>query len=136
MGLEFITRVIRTSAITGLVVALCLALYYDWKFALGFLTGLAWSLVNLFFIRQLIAEVISPGKTVRKNLAAAFAIIKFPLLYVAGYFIIASGWFSIYALLIGFSFMFVIIVLKVLGRLVLGLDLPGLKHNHAEGTRP
>jgi hypothetical protein len=131
MGLEFITRVIRTTAIVALLAALCLAVYFDWKYALGFLVGVAWSLLNLTVIRGLIKEVVSPHEA-RKNVAALLALLKFPLLYVAGYFILVSEWFSVSSLMIGFSLMFAVIVLKVLGRLVLGLDVPGLRHKQSE----
>ena len=134
MGLEFITRILRTSAIVGLLAACCLAYYFDWKFGLGFLSGLAWGLANIFVIRQLIVAVTGPGEK-PKTLMAVLAVIKFPLLYVGGYFLAASGWFSIYSLLIGFSFVFVVIILKAVGRLMLGLDLPLLKQNRAESTR-
>ncbi len=134
MGLEFITRVIKTTALLALVVALCLSIYYDWQYAAGFLVGAAWSLVNLWFIRGLIKEVISPNPA-RKNVAAIFVLLKFPLLYVGGYFILASEWFSVASLLIGFSLMFGVIILKVLGRIYLGMDVPGLSAKSPRGAR-
>lgn len=133
MGLEFITRIIKTTAIVSLVASLCISYYFDWRFGLGFLIGSTWSLVNFFFLRSLIKEVVSPDEA-RKTLTAMLALLKFPLLYVAGYFIVASQAFSVYSLLSGFSLVFVIIVLKVLGRLILGLDVPGLRHKQPEGT--
>lgn len=133
MGLEFITRIIKTTAVVSLVVSLCISYYFDWKIGLGFFVGAAWSLVNLFFIRTLIKEVVSPNEA-RKSITAVLALLKFPLLYVAGYFIVASEFFSVYALLAGFSLLFAVIVLKVLGRLILGLDVPGVRTKQPEGT--
>lgn len=133
MGLEFITRIIKTTAVVSLVVSLCISYYFDWKIGLGFLVGAAWSLVNLFFIRSLIKEVVSPNEA-RKSITAVLALLKFPLLYVAGYFIVVSEFFSVYALLSGFSLLFAVIVLKVLGRLILGLDVPGVRNKQPEGT--
>ncbi len=133
MGLEFITRIIKTTAVVSLVVSLCISYYFDWKIGLGFFVGSAWSLINLFFIRTLIKEVVSPNEA-RKSITAVLALLKFPLLYVAGYFIVASEFFSVYALLAGFSLLFAVIVLKVLGRLILGLDVPGVRTKQPEGT--
>ena len=133
MGLEFITRIIKTTAVVSLVVSLCISYYFDWKIGLGFFVGAAWSLINLFFIRTLIKEVVSPNEA-RKSITAVLALLKFPLLYVAGYFIVASEFFSVYALLAGFSLLFAVIVLKVLGRLILGLDEPGVRTKQPEGT--
>lgn len=133
MGLEFITRIIKTTAVVSLVVSLCISYYFDWKVGLGFLVGSTWSFVNLFFIRSLIKEVVNPNEA-RKSVTAVLALLKFPLLYVAGYFIVASEFFSVYALLAGFSLLFAVIVLKVLGRLILGLDVPGVRNKQPEGT--
>jgi hypothetical protein len=132
MGLEFITRIIKTTAIVSLVASLCISYYFDWHFGLGFLIGSTWSLINLFFIRSLIKEVLSP-EGVRKTMLAVLALLKFPLLYVAGYYLVKSEVFPIYSLMAGFSLVFVVIVLKVLGRLILGLDVPGARHKHSEG---
>ncbi|MGB5106353.1 MAG: ATP synthase subunit I [Candidatus Zixiibacteriota bacterium] len=131
--MEFVTRIIKTTAVVSLVVSLCLSYYFDWKMGLGFLVGACWSLVNLIFIKSLIKEVISTNAA-RKTITAVLALLKFPLLYVAGYFIIAADIFSVYALLAGFSLMFAIIVLKVLGRLIVGLDVPGVRNKQPEGN--
>jgi hypothetical protein len=133
MGLEFITRIIRTTAILALVVALCLTMYYSGKVALGFLVGVTWSLVNLYFIQSMVTEVITPRET-RKDVAIVVGLIKFPVLYFCGYLAIASGYFSIYALLAGFSLIFPVAVLKVLGRLLLGMDTIHYKKENTEGA--
>jgi hypothetical protein len=133
MGLEFITRIIKTTAVVSLVASLCISYYFDWRFGLGFLIGSTWSLVNFFFIRSLIKEVLSP-EGLRKTITAVLGLLKFPLLYVAGYYLIKAEVFPIYSLMAGFSLVFVVIVLKVLGRLILGLDVPGVRHKHSEGS--
>ena len=136
MGLEFITRIIRTTAMVALLAALAVSVYFDWIFALGFLVGTLWGLINLYFLKMLIMEVISPSKT-RTNQAVVLMLVKFPLLYAGGYFILAWGFFSAYSLLAGFSLMFAVMLLKVLGRMIMGLDVPGLTQltrKEAEGA--
>jgi hypothetical protein len=133
MGLEFITRIIRTTAILALVVALYLTMYVAGKTALGFLVGVTWSLVNLYFIKGLVTEVITPRET-RKDVAVVLGLIKFPILYVGGFLIIASGYFPVIALLAGFSLIFPVALLKVLGRVILRMDSVPYKKQEAEGA--
>lgn len=134
MGLEFIKRIIRTTAILSLIVALALAVYHDGTFAFGFLVGTAWGLANLFAIRLLVAELINPAGA-RRKMILPVALVKFPVLYVGGYLVLASEAFSVLSLLAGFSLMFVVIILKVLGRLYLGLDTFGFPLRQREAKR-
>ena len=133
MGLEFITRIIRTTAVLALIVALYLTMYYSGRVALGFLIGVAWSLTNLYFIKGMVTELITPNET-RKDVAVVLGFIKFPVLYVGGYLIVASGYFSIYSLLAGFSLIFPITLLKVLGRVILRMEVFGFEKKRAEGA--
>jgi hypothetical protein len=78
-------------------------------------------MVNIIFITGLVRATIRPdGANAMK--AAGLAIIKFPLLYLAGYFLLKVPQFDPLHLLAGFSLLFVVLVLKVVGRAVLGLD--------------
>lgn len=133
MGLEFITRIIRTTAVLAMIVALYLTMYYSGNVALGFIIGVVWSLTNLFFIKGMVTELITPNET-RRDVAIVLGLIKFPVLYVGGYFIVASGYFSVYSLLAGFSLIFPIALLKVLGRVILRMDTFGFEKEHAEGA--
>jgi len=133
MGLEFISRIIKTTAVVALVAALYLTMYHSGRLALGFLVGVTWSLINLYFLKGMVTELITPNPT-RKDVAVVLGLIKFPILYVGGYLIIASDYFSIYSLLAGFSLIFPIAVLKVLGRVILRMDAFGFGKRHAEGT--
>lgn len=133
MGLEFITRIIRTTTVLALIVALYLTMYYSGKVALGFLIGVTWSLTNLYFIKGMVTEVITPNET-RKDVAIVLGLAKFPVLYGGGYLIIASGYFSVYSLLAGFSLIFPIALLKVLGRVILRMDVFGFEKKHAKGA--
>jgi hypothetical protein len=134
MGTEFITRIIKTTAALALIVALYLTMYYSGRVALGFLMGVAWSLTNLYFIKGMVTELITPNET-RKDVAIVLGIIKFPVLYVGGFLVVASGYFSVYSLLAGFSLIFPIALLKVLGRVILRMDVFGIEKKHAEGVR-
>ncbi len=121
MGLDFISRTLRTSGIL-LLIFLPFGLYYMGVFpTLAVFSGGIWGLVNLIFLSQLIRTVIIPGK-VDTGRAIGLAVIKFPLLYLAGYFLITVKQFDPLLLLAGFSVFLAVMILKVLGRVVLGLD--------------
>jgi hypothetical protein len=128
MGIEFINRILKSTAIFGALAAVAVTYYFGWQLGVGFLTGVCWSLANFLFLRGLIIQVITPEQT-KKNLTIIFSVLKFPVLYVAGYFLATSGWFSLYVLLAGFSFIFLVIILKVLSRMMMGLEAISFKHN-------
>jgi len=132
MGLEFIDRTFRTTIVVALLAALCLTLYQSGHVALGFLVGVAWSLVNFYLMKRLIVEVLTPDER-RKQVTILIAFIKFPILYAVGYLIIASDYFSIWDLLSGFSLIFLVMLLKALSRMILRMDPFGFDKKHAEG---
>jgi hypothetical protein len=131
MGLEFISRIIKTTLILALLAFVFGSVYYDFSEALGCLVGAAWGVLNLYAIKSLITEVITPDRP-RKSVALVLALIKFPLLYAVGYFLLSLNYFSPESLLVGFSLMFAVAFLKVLGRVILGMDTIDLKRKQAE----
>jgi len=121
MGLEFIARSLRTYGIV-LLIFLPFGLYYFGVYpTLAVLSGGVWGILNLMFITALVRLTIRPGGA-DAGRAIAIGLIKFPLLYAAGFFLLKVEQFSPVHLLIGFGGIMGIIVLKVLGRLALGLD--------------
>jgi len=85
MGVEFINRVIKTSLVVAALGFLFVAVYYRFDFGAGILAGTIWGCLNLLFLTHLITEIFSPGKEVRKGKVIIIALVKFPLLYAAGY---------------------------------------------------
>jgi len=119
--LNFIDRVLKT---TGIVLLICFVfgLYYFGVFAaLAFLSGGIWGMINLLFISELVKVTIRP-EGADKTKALGLAVIKFPLLYSTGYFLLKVHQFNPLYLLAGFSLLFLIIILKVVARAILGLD--------------
>jgi len=121
MGLEFLHRVMRATAVVGILAFAFAAVYYNIDFAWGLLIGCAWGMGNFWAMTRVITAVVTPGDVDRRH-ALILAAIKFPVLYVAGYFILRSDWFSPISLLAGFSILFVVVVLKAAGRMFLNLD--------------
>ena len=118
MGLEFINRIIRTSLIVSALTFLFVAVYRSFPFGLGLFLGTAWCCLNLFFITQLVVEAFSLKKP-NKGKLTLILLVKFPLLYSAGYILLRLKYFPVESLLIGFTLIFVITFLKALGQVVL-----------------
>jgi hypothetical protein len=122
MGIEFIHRVIKTSLVLAVIILLFVTVYYEFKFAAGILVGCIWGCLNLYFLTQLITEIFSPGKEVKKGKVIMIAVVKFPLLYAAGYLLLKTGYFPPLGLLCGFTLIFLVIFLKALGRWILSMN--------------
>jgi hypothetical protein len=122
MGIEFIHRVIKTSLVLAILILLFVTVYYQLKFAAGILAGCIWGCLNLYFLTQLITEIFSPGKEVKKRKVVLIAVVKFPLLYAAGYLLLKTGYFPPLSLICGFTLIFLVIFLKALGRWILSMN--------------
>lgn len=121
MDLAFLARVRKMSIITGAVAAIVLGTYYGLGFGGGFALGLAWSLVNLHFLGNLIKNVITTEDKRTAHVVVA-VVLKFPLLYALGFLLITRDWLSIGGLVAGFSWPFAVLVLKAFGRVYLKMD--------------
>ncbi len=121
MDLAFLARVRKQSIITGLVLALPISLYFGMETGGGWIAGLVWSLVNLVFLSQVIKGVVTADDRQLGPIMIAL-LVKFPILYVSGFFLLRSEWFSVLGLVLGFSWPLVVMVLKAAGRAFLGLD--------------
>lgn len=118
---NFVNRTLRT---TGLVAILILAFgsfYYGFKPSLSVFTGIVWGMVNLYFLSLLVRSSLRP-EGADKASALIFLFIKFPLLYLSGYFLMTNDYFDPLLLVIGFTVSLLIIVLKAAGRALLKLD--------------
>jgi len=122
MGPEFINRVIKTSLVVSALGFLFVTVYYNFKFGAGILVGTIWGCANLYFLTNLITEIFSPGKEVRKGKVLLIALVKFPLLYLIGYVLLMVKFFPPISLVSGFTLIFLVMFLKALGRWVLSLE--------------
>jgi hypothetical protein len=127
MGPEFIHRVIKTSLVVAVLGFLFVTVYYSFRFGAGLLIGAIWGSLNLYFLTNLITEIFSPGKEVRKGRVILIVLVKFPLLYLIGYVLLiikinGVRYFPPLSLVSGFTLIFLVMFLKALGRWVLSLE--------------
>ena len=121
MGLAFIDRSLKTFGAV-LIIFLPFGLYYWGLFpTLAVFSGGVWGLLNLLLLARLVKVSLRPeGADRGKTLVVA--LFKFPVLYVAGYFLLKIPQFDPLLLAVGFSSLFGIIVLKALGRMVVPVN--------------
>ncbi len=127
MDLTFIGRTLKTTGAISLLVLIFGSFYFGFQPTLSVFTGIIWGMINLYFLSLLIRATLKTGE-IEKTSALILLLIKFPLLYVSGYFMIVSDYFQPILLLTGFTLVLLIIVLKAVGRTILKLDNVNMSH--------
>lgn len=91
----------KTITIT-LGLSLLVALYLTFFNTLWFIAGALWGIINLYFIKQLLyALLLEQPKNFLK--IALLALIKFPILYAVGFWLLFTQNEASWVLLAGFS---------------------------------
>ncbi len=121
IDLDVLNRVRKTTIIIGIPLAIVITFYWGLPVGGGWAAGIAWSLINLYFIGSLVKKVVTTGKP---NVSGAVIVmlIKFPVLYAAGLFLLWNGRLAVAGLVAGFSWPFFVLLMKALGRHYLKLD--------------
>ncbi|MBM3318906.1 MAG: hypothetical protein FJY75_13745 [Candidatus Eisenbacteria bacterium] len=117
-----IRRILTTTAILAALIGLALSVYAGWAWAVGFLGGAAAGGLNLAFLSGLAGEIVRPGPRRKWRIAVLLAL-KMPVVYggLAGLLLWKA--LPVTAIVLGFSFVLIVIVLKAAGRLILGSRL-------------
>ncbi len=125
MDHALLVRARRRSIQFGALVALVAASLAGPRAALAFAAGVAWSLVNLALIGVIVREFVTPpGQPTRTGRVIAALVVKLPLLYGAGAALLVWGRLPAGWMATGFTWPFVVLFLKALGRAFLRLDDP------------
>lgn len=95
---EWLKRNIKVAAVLAVIISAALVLMRQWRFAGGFLAGASWSIISFLLTVNLLKMAILQGT---KRKLPLTLLIKFPLLYLTGYLLLVSKWFSVYSLLAG-----------------------------------
>ena len=93
----------------GITLSAMTALFFlfikNWIWSVGLLTGSLWVFVNSFFLYQLLEIGLQPNPK-HKEKILIFTVLKFPVLYLTGFFILSSRLFPVYSLLLGLTLYF------------------------------
>ena len=106
----FFKKVTVASGVPALMTAVLFLVLGRPFWAAGILAGFCWIYLNCFFLFRLI-ETAFGGKAVTKNTAFALSILKFPVLYAVGFFILKSRVFPTTSILIGLTIFIVAFVI-------------------------
>ena len=77
-----------------------------WGWSAGILTGSLWFFLNSFFLYQLFQMSLNPRHG-HKDKILIFSILKFPVLYLVGFYILRTRFFPVVSLLLGLTIYFV-----------------------------
>jgi hypothetical protein len=122
MGIDFVYRSLKVSAVVALLGAVLGATYGGFGFAAGFVCGAGWNILNLLLITWLVQSFFAAQRS--KTRLALLLAVKFPLLYGGGFALLVYGGLSVYGVLTGFSIPFIIVALKAAGAALVHKGLP------------
>jgi hypothetical protein len=114
MDPKFLTRCLKTTAWVTIFISLFTAIYYNFLFSLALLIGSAWNLGNFWLIAHLGSAILIKDSIDRKKIGL-WLLLKFPAWYGIGYLILRYTKLPIPGLFIGFSVLFAVVLLKVIG---------------------
>ena len=114
MDQKFLTRCLKTTFWVTVVVALFSAYHYNILFGLGLLVGSVWNIGNFWLIIRLGTALLVNESNDRKRVVYLLAL-KFPGWYGIGYLLLRYTYLPVIGIFIGFSILFAVILLKVLG---------------------
>lgn len=129
---DFIHKSLKVSAMVILLFVPFLFVYLGPRITLGFLAGAIWNIANVFLLSRVFTMITSPGPS-NKVWGFLLGILKFPFLYGIGYIIIRYINVALYALIVGFTLVLLILVLRVVGAYLNNIFYPG-KRSYGRGT--
>ncbi len=131
LGLDFLSRTLRTAGIVTLIFLPFGIYYFGFYAALAVFSGAVWGIVNFYFLAALIKHAMrSEGADIMA--VGVFALIKFPMLYGAGYALLIVPQFAPLHLVSGFSITLAVMVLKAFARVLLGMDNNQQEHKNLQ----
>jgi len=107
---NFLKSVSGMGFVLAAVLAGAASLHGRWIWASGILVGMCWVFLNVFFLSRLL-EMGFGRQSYNKKKVLLFSILKFPVIYLAGFYILKSRFFPVDSILIGLSLFFVSLAL-------------------------
>ena len=95
---DLLEKSIKLTLILVVIMALGFSLMHQWRFGAGLLVGASWSVINFFFLLNLLKIAILKRSPLKLSL---LLLVKFPVLYLVGFLILVSKFFYLSSLLFG-----------------------------------
>ncbi|WP_042281314.1 hypothetical protein [Candidatus Protochlamydia sp. R18] len=117
MEINFIFRLIKMTLFLAILASLFVYCYIDLSTSLGILSGACWACLNIYFLKMLLEEYL---KLTSLNVLKFYTWIgiKFPLIYLTGYWLIKTQFFSVISLMSGFSLLFIAIFILGIAKII------------------
>ncbi|CCB87312.1 MULTISPECIES: hypothetical protein [Parachlamydia] len=117
MELDFIKNTIKVTLGLTFIFLVIILQERAYKNAASLCLGVMWGCANLFLLKYLLKSILGNEQ---KNVLKIFTLmgLKIPLLYLLGYFLLASPYLNSLYLVLGFSLIFLGIFLLGLGSLM------------------
>ena len=101
------SRFFNSVTVNGLVLsaAAVIGAFYlrDGLYACGILVGSAWIFLNSFFLFSILETAMGPKKNQDPRKTTALLLVKFPVIYLTGFFILKSRFFPVLSIVTGLS---------------------------------
>lgn len=107
MSHDLFQRITRAGWIMASVSAAAAGAFFGLRWAAALGVGFAWMYLNVFFLMRLLETAVNPESvTAGRKHVAVFALLKFPVIYLTGFFILQSRYFPMNGLLAGMTVFF------------------------------
>ena len=113
MKLDFWHRVLIASIIVVLLVGLISAFYFSMAWAGRYTAVGLWTIGNFWLLGRLLALVVKKSSIITLGI---LTIIKIPVWYTLGFFILKYLGVEVTSLLAGLNTVFIVLILKALGK--------------------
>jgi hypothetical protein len=113
---QFLGRTARVALGTGLVAALAVAARFGAPAGAGFAVAVVWAIANFLVLAAILRNATHPGGARRGRLLVLLPLKIFGV-YGVGLWILSRNWFPLPALLAGFTWLLVVILLRAAGEM-------------------
>ena len=123
MAKDIVSQSMKMTIIIGALFFSLLAQKATSPVAWGFLFGVFFSVLNFYLLLFLFQNIFTPVNTIKpiwKRAALISAFLKIPVLYGLIIFLLSQFHLSPFSLMIGFSFPFLVLLLKAIGQALEG----------------
>ena len=95
---KLLLRSVKITAVLMLITSVVLAMFRQWLWLSGFIVGNSWSILNFLLLAKLFKMAIQKKP---KHKIFLILLLKFPVLYLAGFFILVTKFFPVWSLFCG-----------------------------------
>tara|TARA_B100000949_G_scaffold176320_1_gene157096 strand:+ start:321 stop:740 length:420 start_codon:yes stop_codon:yes gene_type:complete len=116
MNIELVNRIIKWSLILTVVLSPFVVQAFGFDVGLGIMAGAGWGIASLWLLKLMVTNAFA--KQAEKKKMLLLFLLKFPVLYLAGFFLMFYAKIHPIGALVGFSLPLAVTVLKSAGRIM------------------